>query len=101
MARKRRITRKIKGFVKEHSVLWTAPGNWDVGVTNKVARRKAAHQRRLGMELEIFGAWKARNAREAADIESRFLAMGMKGSGGGWARDSVYVYVYKYRGPYA
>lgn len=101
MARNKRICRRIRSFVERHSLLWTSPGNWYVGVTNAVPRRKAAHERRLGMSLEVFGAWEARSAQDAAAIERRFLAMGMQGAGGGWASDSVFVYVYKWRGPYA
>lgn len=101
MARKRRITRNIKRFVSQYSMLWADHSNWYVGITNEVPRRKATHQRRLGKELEVFHAWQARSAREAADIEKRFLDRGMQGSGGGWRKDSVYVYVYKWRGPYA
>ena len=101
MARKKRITRKIKRFVGRHSLLWTAPGNWYVGITKEVPRRKAAHQRRLGRELEVFAAWRARSAREAADIERGFLELGMQGAGGGWGAESVWVYVYKWRGPFA
>ncbi len=101
MARKNRITRKIKRFVGQYSLLWADHSNWYVGITSEVPRRKSSHQRRLGMELEVFSAWKARNAREAAEIEKRFLERGMQGAGGGWSRDSVYVYIYKWRGPFA
>ena len=101
MARKNRIVRRIKRYVKRNSLLWTDHSNWYVGITNQVPRRKAAHQRRLGMELEVFASWKARSARSAAEIEKKFLDRGMQGSGGGWAGDSVYVYVYKWRGPYS
>ncbi len=101
MARKKYIIRQIKRYVNQYSLLWTDHSNWYVGITNQVPRRKASHQRRLGQDLEIFASWKARSAREAADIEKRFLNQGMKGSGGGWVKDSKFVYVYKYRGPYA
>ncbi|MEM1000839.1 MAG: hypothetical protein AAGN35_27545 [Bacteroidota bacterium] len=100
MGRKKRIIRRVNRFVRQNSLLRMRFGNWYVGVTNSVERRQRQHSRRLGRELVIFEAWKARSAREAADIERRFLDRGMAGSHGGWNEDSVYVYVFKYRGPY-
>lgn len=101
MARKRKIIRRIRRFVRQNSFLLTRTGNWYVGVTSAIDRRKAQHERKNGRELIIFQAWKARSARDAADIERRFLEMGMEGAGGGWTDRSVYVYVYKRRGPYS
>lgn len=101
MARKKRIARRIKRFVKSNSLFWQDYGNWYVGVTREVPRRKRAHERRLGRGLEIHAAWRARSAREAADIERMYLQQGMQGAGGGWTDESVYVYVFKWRGPYA
>ena len=101
MARKKRIARRVRRFVRQNSLLLTRFDNWYVGVTNCVERRQRQHRNRLGKDLEIFEFWKARSARDAADIERVFLEMGMDGSYGGWNQDSVYIYVFKYRGPYA
>ncbi|HHG86733.1 MAG TPA: hypothetical protein ENJ82_18435 [Bacteroidetes bacterium] len=101
MTRKRKIIRRIRRFVRENSLLFTRTENWYVGVTSVIERRKSQHERRFGRELVTFQSWQARSAREAADIEKRFLALGMAGAGGGWNQDSVYVYVYKRRGPYS
>lgn len=101
MARIRRTARRIRRHIRTHSLLWKSYGNWYVGVTNDTDRRRLAHERNRGRELPTFQAWKVRTARQAAELERRFLAQGMRGSGGGWSRDSCYVYVYKIKGPYA
>jgi hypothetical protein len=101
MARKKRIIRRIRRFVRQNSFLQCRFGNWYVGVTCEVDRRIRQHALRTGMELEIVEAWQAKSAREAADIERTFLQMGMDGAGGGWTDRSKYVYVFKFKGPYA
>jgi len=101
MGRKQRIFRRIRRFVRAHSLLWQDYENWYVGITQDIQRRKRSHERRLGKELVVHASWRARSAREAADIERLFLDQGMQGSGGGWNERSVHVYVFKVRGPYS
>lgn len=100
-SRKGKIRRAIRKYVNDWSVFWFRPGNWYVGVTCDVERRKSAHRRNRGHDLPVFQCWKARSAADAAAIEKRFLDLGMQGAGGGWNERSCFVYVYKLKGPKA
>lgn len=101
MANLKRTKRRIRRHVDSNSLLWRAYDNWYVGVTSDISRRRNTHERKRGRELRTFQSWKVRSARQAAELERRFLEMGMQGAGGGWTDKSCYVYVYKVRGPYA
>ena len=92
--------RHMRRFVRAHSLLFVEWDNWYVGVTNDLDKRLATHRRRWGKDFKVRTHFQLSDARQAAAVEKHFLQKGMRGSGGGWARDSVYVYVFKVGGPY-
>lgn len=97
----KRTIKNMQRFVRNHSLLYVEWDNWYVGVTNDLDKRLAAHRRRYGKDFKVQAHFELSDARQAAAVEKHFLGKGMQGSGGGWARDSVYVYVFKVSGPYA
>lgn len=101
MARKSRVRKQVRKFIKAHSMLWVDYSNWYIGVTHEPERRLGAHKRRLRKPIRTHQYWKVRTARDAADVERFFLDKGMKGSYGGWGKQSRYVYIIKERGPYS
>ena len=61
---------------------------WTVGVTDDPARRKAEHG-----SPRAWHDWEADTEQAARNVESHFIARGMKGGPGGLGRaDNVYMF---------
>ena len=66
----------------------TAPSNWTIGVTDNPSRRKAEHG-----NPSNWHQWKADTETAARNVESYFIAKGMKGEvGGGFTPTWVYIF---------
>jgi GIY-YIG catalytic domain len=99
MSKKAYIKKAIVDFVSNNSAFYVDYTNWYVGITNDVYTRLSKHESNRGKEIKIFRHWEAETARIAADLEMEFLNAGMNGSHGGWAMNSYFIYVYKFKGP--
>lgn len=61
---------------------------WTIGVTDNLARRKGEHGNPVPWH-----AWNADTEQAARNVESHFIAKGMKGGPGGPGR-ADYVYIF-------
>ena len=66
----------------------SVPSNWTIGVTDDPTRRKAEHGNPSGWRQ-----WDADTETAARNVESYFIAKGMKGGSGGSGR-ADYVYIF-------
>ena len=81
MASESAIKAAIEQIVSSYS-------NWTIGVTDNPSRRKTEHS-----NPTAWRHWDADTEQAARNVESYFLAKGMKGSGGGLGR-ADYVYIF-------
>lgn len=81
MASESAIKAAIEGII-------VSPSNWTIGVTDDPVHRKAEHGNPSGWRH-----WDADTETAARNVESYFIAKGMKGgTGGGGRADYVYIF---------